>query len=761
MYTKRLEASVTHDILVQLNNLGWIVDEKDLKCNVFQQRVKLKTQQELLGGKKPDFVLYQENSNVPIAIIEAKKPNESIQFAMNQALELYAKPLSTPLIFAYNGSYIETQFLYNGRNLKIDGEDVRQFINHRTSLRFINEGSEILSAVNVIQHSRDELIKVFKSTANLLREDGLQAGLDRFGAFSDILFLKILDEISTLTSWSKEDNTLDEYLKWSLFSQKKGDELYKYVKDVVWVKINKKYGDIFSEAFPINSSDIFEEIVYKLSKLNLTASDSDVNGDAFEYFLKNAYQGIKIKDLGEYFTPRNIVRTMISMTNPKIGETIYDPFCGTGGFLIEAFRYLKIRTSFNEEMQTILRKKTIYGSEITVNARIAKMNMILFGDGHSNIKKQDTLSDYVKERYDIVITNPPYSQKTRYGHLYPIQSDRGDAICALHCFESLKQGGRGCLLLKENFVSDSGDVGKVREYIFKNSSNVSIVSLPRKLFEPYTPTKTSIIYFEKNRKSSNTFFFAVNNVGHELGSRKKPIKENDLPAALDAFNNKKIIQEIESTIVPSSEIIKNNYSLWIYDYFDIFNDLKGNIVRLGDYIEEVNLKTEPSQFPTENFRILGVSNSVGIFDNETLKGDIINQKYKQVQTGDLSYNPHRINVGSLGLVAKELSNGYVSGIYIVFRVRSQFINILNPEYLLYILKTPYYLRVVNRYDTKYGAVRANLTYEQLCNIKIPLLSKEEMNVFLEKINKLNHIKKDFENFKNDIQYSIHKFLPSL
>lgn len=84
-----------------------------------------------------------------------------------------------------------------------------------------------------------------------------------------------------------------------------------------------------------------------------------MNGDAFEYFLKNAYQGIKIKDLGEYFTPRNIVRTTISMVNPEIGETIYDPFCGTGGFLIEAFRYLKIRTSFNDEMQNILRKNNL------------------------------------------------------------------------------------------------------------------------------------------------------------------------------------------------------------------------------------------------------------------------------------------------------------------------------------------------------------------------------------------------------------------
>ena len=194
---------------------------------------------------------------------------------------------------------------------------------------------------------------------------------------------------------------------------------------------------------------------------------------------------------------------------------------------------------------------------------------------------------------------------------------------------------------------------------------------------------------------------------------KRQSKKMIFQQNLDAFNNKKTIQKIESAIVPSSEIIKNGYSLWIYDYFDIFNTLKGWVI-LGNYIEEVNIKTEHSQFPTEDFRILGVSNRIGIFDNETLKGEEINQKYKQVQTGNLSYNSHCVNVGSLGLVPEDLNGGYVSGIYIVFRVKKEFQDILTSEYILHILKSPYYLGIIGKYDTKYGAVRPNLTYEQLC-----------------------------------------------
>jgi hypothetical protein len=87
-------------------------------------------------------------------IIEAKKPNKVYNRRWHKPWNGYAKPLNTPLIFAYNGGYIETQYLYNAHNLKIDGEDVRQFVNHHTALRFVNEGSEILSAVNFIQLKR-------------------------------------------------------------------------------------------------------------------------------------------------------------------------------------------------------------------------------------------------------------------------------------------------------------------------------------------------------------------------------------------------------------------------------------------------------------------------------------------------------------------------------------------------------------------------------------------------------------------------------
>ena len=157
MSTKRLEASVRHNINTQLENLGWVVDERKKENNVTQERVKTPEQEKKLRGKRPDYVLYERGTSKPIGIIEAKKPGQSLDEALRQASLLYAKPLDAPLVFAYNDTFVETRFLYNDRVLKIDGEDVKQLVDHYTALRFLLEVPEILSAPPHIKYSREQL----------------------------------------------------------------------------------------------------------------------------------------------------------------------------------------------------------------------------------------------------------------------------------------------------------------------------------------------------------------------------------------------------------------------------------------------------------------------------------------------------------------------------------------------------------------------------------------------------------------------------
>ena len=728
MTSFRLEASVRHSINTQLENLGWIVDERKANFNVTQERAKTDEQNAKLKGKHPDYVLYQEGTNKPVGIIEAKRPGQTLEEALVQAETLYARPLDAPLVFAYNDTFTESRFLYNDRVLKIDGEDVKQLIDHYTALRFLHEGPEILSAPPEINYSREQLIKIFKQTSSLLREAGLQAGQERFSALSDILFLKLLDEASEKQIHAGETPQLPSHLRWRHFQNMNGGEMLSYMRDVIWPAMIDKYGDIFGSEFAINSPDIVEEVVGRLSSLNLTSADTDIKGDAFEYFLKNAYSGVGLKDLGEYFTPRNVVRTMVSMVNPKLNEKIYDPFCGTGGFLIEAFRYLNLRTKPTPATDQVLKHDTVYGGEITSNARIAKMNMILFGDGHSNLERHDSFANPQRGKYDVVLTNPPYSQKTRYGGLYNMSTTDGDALAMMHCFDALNDGGRACVLVKEDFLVDEGAVGVAREYIYRNAKNFTVVSLPRKMFEPYTPTKTSIVYFEKQGNRNTTYFYVVKKVGHELTSRKRPIKQNDLPNVLASFNENKVDLGIEGDIVANETIAKNKYILWFYDYFEEIPKTGQRLDYLGNYIEEHSTSVSPKNSPEDEFDILGVNNIDGVVLNETLLGQDIKQSYKRVETNDIVYNPHRVNVGSIGIVPERLNGKYVPGIYVVFRSKNP--EQMPPELIHYLLKSPAYKRIIEAYDTRHGAVRANLTYDMLCRIKVPVLQEKELGQFM-------------------------------
>jgi type I restriction enzyme M protein len=723
---KPLEAHTRSQINLRLQNLGWIFDEKNPNCNVFQEHAKTDVQDKQFKGGNPDYVLYESGTDKPIGIIEAKRPGINLDKAMAQA-ENYARVIKAPLVFAFNDTFVTAKNIEQGRPLKIDGEELQDFVDQLTSLRFVQEGAEILSAPKGVNFTREELLDIFKTTNKKLRKEGLRDGYERFSAFAEILFLKLVDESEKLNEHRGLGRMVDKRFCWSDFTKTYKDQaLFDFVSDSVWTQMKKEYGDVFNAPLGIKNASTLQEIIEMIDPINFTATDTDVKGDAFEYFLKSVTNGNK--DLGEYFTPRHIVRTMVNLVKPLYGEKIYDPFCGTGGFLLEAFKYLSVRADTqNNEVLEFIKNKTLYGREITSTSRIAKMNMILFGDGHSNIEQIDTLKNPVKEQYEIILSNIPYSQETEYGSYYPIPSKNADSVCMQHIWQALKPGGRAAVIVPETFLYEGGVIGQTRELIVKNSQELSIVSLPRGVFMPYTPTKTNILYFKKGGQFRNSFSFVIFNDGFQLNTRRKPIKGNsDLKKLLTVYEEKETIRG-QANIVSREEMEgSGNWNMRPFYYMEDIPDIDSELVYLDNsIIEEITDKVDPQENPDQQFSLLEVSQN-GIFLGDTILGNEATQAYKVVKAGDIVYNPYRVNIGSIGVVPQYLDNSLVSPAYVVIRVKN---NNFPPTYIVSILKHPRYLRVIMNYSL--SSARASLPFDELVRIKVPKPSKEQIKKLIE------------------------------
>ena len=140
-------------------------------------------------GKQPDYVLYESDTDKPIGVIEAKRPGQDLDMAMRQAIYRYAKPISAPLAFAFNDTFVTSFHIEESKPLKIDGEEIQDFIDQLTALRFIKDGPNIESAPKGTTFTRDHLLQIYKVTNNLLRREGLRDGFERFSAFSEILLM--------------------------------------------------------------------------------------------------------------------------------------------------------------------------------------------------------------------------------------------------------------------------------------------------------------------------------------------------------------------------------------------------------------------------------------------------------------------------------------------------------------------------------------------------------------------------------------------
>lgn len=541
-----LEAETRLLIDRNLENLGWKFKGKNK--NVFVEQPRTERERKKLGGKRPDYVLYSKESDKPLIVIEAKKKGARIDAALEQGVS-YALALEAPLVFATDGVFCKAFHTIANRAPILNGEEIDEFIREALALRYLTT-YEVNTVSPKVQYDRKELIRIFDEANNMLRGEGLRAGIERFGEFANILFLKLISESEQIKRENGTPTKFDVACSWDSIKQIPFSARIEYINKTVYDKLNALYStDIFTP-LQIRDASILKEIMDKLDPLTLTDVDSDVKGDAFEYFLK-ASTATK-NDLGEYFTPRHIVKTMVRLINPQIGETVYDPFCGTGGFLIESFRHIYNNMARTDDNLKKLRENTVYGNEITNTARITKMNMILAGDGHSNIEMKDSLANPIDgtstwrddkgnihhNGYDIVLANMPYSQKTKYGELYDLPSANGDSICVQHCMKAINssaENGRMALVVPEGFLFRK-DLAKTREYLLGHCQLQSIISLPQGVFLPYTGVKTNIIYatnvnkkIKTSEKKKHFWYFEAKSDGYSLDNhRRKLDKSSDL-----------------------------------------------------------------------------------------------------------------------------------------------------------------------------------------------------------------------------------------
>lgn len=751
MNTTPLEAETRVLIDRSLENLGWKLKGKDK--NVFFEQPKTELERKKLGGKRPDYVLYSKESEKPLIVIEAKKKGSRIDEALEQGIG-YARAIDAPLVFATDGVFCKAFHTGANRPPILNGEEVDEFIREALALRYLTS-YEVNTVSPKVQYDRKELIRIFDEANNMLRGEGLRAGIERFGEFANILFLKLISESEQAKKERGEPTKFDMACSWDAIKGIPASTRIEYINKTVYDKLNALYEtDIFTP-LQIKDTGILKDIMDKLDPLMLTDVDSDVKGDAFEYFLK-ASTSTK-NDLGEYFTPRHIVKTMVRLVNPQIGEKIYDPFCGTGGFLIESFRYIYNNMARTDANLALLRENTVYGNEITNTARITKMNMILAGDGHSNIEMKDSLANpvdgtetYMDESgkihhrgFDIVLANMPYSQKTKYGSLYDLPSTNGDSICVQHCMKAINSAapnGRMALVVPEGFLFRK-DLTKTREYLLDHCQLQSIISLPQGVFLPYTGVKTDIIYATKvnqkvksSEKKKTFWYFDVQSDGYTLDNHRRKL---DSPSDLSKYEEYRKLDEDQANdmlkvgfeVIPLSKVRQNSSILVGSRYrTQTEKNTKYSLISLSDenYFQICSGGTPSSTVP-EYWN--GDINWITLADlpaddfvteirttQRTISEQGLNNSNAKLLPKNTVVVSTRATIGRVGIARTELATNQGFKNIIVRRPDE-----ILPEYVAYILtsQTDFMMRLAS------GATFKEISKENFCTIQIPLLPIEQ------------------------------------
>ena len=409
--------------------------------------------------------------------------------------------------------------------------------------------------------------QTFKNIDDILYKDaGADSELDYIEQTSWILFLRYLDMLEIQKKEEAEldgenyEFIIDEKYRWTSWARplnKKGEvdknkrltgkdlvefvdqELFPYLgklkeKDTNPNSLIHKIGEIFQELDnKIRSGYNLADIIDLADSLQFqTSTEQHELSQLYETKIKN--MGNAGRNGGQYYTPRPLIRAMINVIDPKIGETIYDGACGSAGFLCESYDYLLSKMEQTTTNMETLRTKTLYGVEKKDLAYvIGIMNMVLHGIEEPNILKANTLAEPLKnitekDRHDIILANPPFGGKERkeVQENFDIKTSETAFLFLQHFIRKLRAGGRAAIVIKNTFLSNTDNASvSLRKELLENCNLHTILDMPAGTFLG-AGVKTVVLFFDKGEATKKIWYYQLD-PGRNMG-KTNPLNDDDM-----------------------------------------------------------------------------------------------------------------------------------------------------------------------------------------------------------------------------------------
>lgn len=417
-----------------------------------------------------------------------------------------------------------------------------------------------------------------------------------------LLFLKELDDKETNkekdsqllgVSYNRIFDDDHQDCRWNKFKNLSANQMYEivsskafpFIKDMHPSKDSAFSRYMANAMFVIPTALVLEKVVTQMDKISM--KDKDTRGDVYEYLLaKMSTSGTN----GQFRTPRHIIKMMVELLQPTPADTVCDPACGTGGFLVATSEYLeeKHKDLFNDDtLRHHYMNDMFYGFDTDQTMlRISAMNMIMHGIDNPTIDYKDSISEdnTDNDKYSIILANPPFKgtidfERTAPSLLKICKTKKTELLFLTLFLRTLKIGGRCACIVPDGVLFGSSNAHKdIRKELIENNKLEAVISMPSGVFKPYAGVSTGILIFTKTTTggTDNVWFYDMTADGYTLDDKRSPIKDNDIPDIIERFNN--LDKEVErartdkSFMISKQEIVDNGYDLSINKYKEIVQE---------------------------------------------------------------------------------------------------------------------------------------------------------------------------------------------